>query len=184
MKNGDKRSSAWIQRALQDWTRDNEVTQTRLMLISIAPIPSLDEIQTWTDSQCLLSDDWAFAEHLRASDNLNRVPAVPEHLVPYQRHYPQRTPKQAARDLVKAMSDDNSACFKPTAKQWAALAVGVERMQKAGCHFTEAEVDLFAAGEHTDMLEHFNGFDGFEPAQKVLNWIFEGRDDSGRVKAA
>lgn len=173
MKNGDPRSAAWIKDALRNWRRDDLAVQTALCLVSVDPIPSIDEIRTWTDEQCLVAEDWAWAVHFKASDNNNRVPAVPEHLKPYQRKYPQRTPAQAAKDAVQDMRDDNGYSFKPTAAQWTHLESGIARMQKAGCFFTDAEISLFGSGEHGEMLAHFQRFDGFDEAQKTMIDIFE-----------
>lgn len=85
MKNGDPRSPAWVKRKLRDFTRDNEATYACLLLVSgelVGTTPQPEEISHWTDEQCLLAEDWALAVHYRASDNNNRVPAVPEHLRP------------------------------------------------------------------------------------------------------
>ena len=80
MKNGDPRSPAWIARHLKRFQRDNQVTCDMLELVSLRTEVSLEEITGWTDAQCLLAEDWAWAVHLSASDNNNRVPAVPDHL--------------------------------------------------------------------------------------------------------
>jgi hypothetical protein len=182
MKNGDARSPTWIARAMKEYRRDNERVQTALMLVSIDPTPSLDEIRSWSKDQCLLAEDWAFNHHLSASDNNNRVPACPEFLKPYQRNYPARTAAQAARDVVRAMGDDNCMCYHPTARQLASLEVGIALMQKAGCFFTDAEIQLFGAGEHTEMLAHFQRLDGFDVAQKAMVAIFDEVGDYGEAK--
>ena len=84
MKNGEARSQAWIARTLRDWARDNEVTETLLLLVCHTKPPTLVEIARWTDVQCLLADDWARAVHYSASDNNNRVPAMPVFLQAYR----------------------------------------------------------------------------------------------------
>lgn len=38
----------------------------------------LAAVQRWTDEERRAAGDWALRSHLRASDNLNRVPARPE----------------------------------------------------------------------------------------------------------
>lgn len=80
MKNGDKRSQEWIARQLRSWKRDNEVTETLMLLVCHTKPPTLAEIKRWTDVQCLLADDWARSVHYSASDNNNRVPAMPAFL--------------------------------------------------------------------------------------------------------
>lgn len=80
MKNGDPRSPAWIARRLKTWKRDDETVETWMLIVGLDRTPSLAEIAEWSDEQCLLAEDWALATHLRASDNLVRVPAVPAHL--------------------------------------------------------------------------------------------------------
>jgi hypothetical protein len=172
MKNGTTRSRAWIARRLKDWTRDDEALQLSLMLVSIAPIPSLIEIGTWTDEQCALAEDWAGCVHFSASDNNNRVPAVPEHLAPYQ-HVKRLKPDEIAKALVLEMAQDNSCNFTPTIPQMKDLAAGVERMQGAGCFFTDAEVVLFSSGEEGERQEHFARFNGFNEADAAITEIFD-----------
>jgi len=87
MKNGDPRSREWIKRQLKSYTRDNESVEASLLLVDLDPQPTLAEISTWSTEQCLLAQDWACLVHVRASDNINRVPAMPEHLKPYRRTY-------------------------------------------------------------------------------------------------
>lgn len=182
MKNGDTRSQPWLARAMKEYTRNDEVVQTALMLVDIAPTPSLDEIRTWTDEQCLLAEDWAWNVHASASDNNNRVPAVPEHLARYRNRYPLSLPSSIAALAIEEMSADSGACFHPTAKQRAEFEAGLARMQKAGCSFTEAEISLFAAGEHGEMLAHFQRFDGFAQAQAAMVAILEELNDAGEPK--
>lgn len=81
MKNGDPRSAAWIARRLKKWQRDNDTVETSMLLVDLNPTPTIEEIAAWSDEECLLAEDWAFAVHFSASDNKNRVPAVPPHLV-------------------------------------------------------------------------------------------------------
>jgi hypothetical protein len=186
MKNGDARSQAWIARNLRGYKRDDQVVQTLLGLVDAHPIPSLFEIGTWTPEQCLLAEDWARAVHFSASDNNNRVPARPAFLVPYSRTYPGRTPRAAAIDAVRAMGDDNGACFHPTASQWASLEDGIREMMNScddvmgcPCYFTDAQILLFAAGESTEMEEHFKQYKGYEKAQLAMLQIFDELDDEG-----
>jgi hypothetical protein len=64
--------------------RDNDAVQSILLLVDLREIP-LTAIQGWTDEQCLLATDWAGSVHLNASDNLSRVPAMPEFLKAYRK---------------------------------------------------------------------------------------------------
>lgn len=80
MKNGDPRSAAWIARYLKRFKRDNQATHDLLALVDLRPAVTEEEIGAWTDEQCLLAEDWAWAVHTSANDNGNRVPAVPDHL--------------------------------------------------------------------------------------------------------
>lgn len=173
MKNHEPRSAKWIARELKSFKRNHEVTQTLLTLVDVAPIPSIMEIETWTDEQCLLADDWARCCHFSASDNNNRVPAIPEHLKLYRPDYPLRTPPELAAAAVKAMSDDNCVLFRPDDAQRAHLEDAMAKMRAAGCHFTDAEIDLFAAGELSEMDDHFKKYAGFEEANSVMVEIFE-----------
>ena len=84
-----------------------------------------------------------------------------------------RTPTEVAELGVKAMSDDNGACFKMTAPQRERLIGGIARMMVAGCAFTDAELEQWAAGEHTETLAMFMRFDGFDQAQQAMNDIFD-----------
>jgi hypothetical protein len=172
MRNHAPRSEKWIARELKSFKRADDVTQTLLCLVDIRPIPSLDEIGTWTPEQCMLSDDWARCCHFSASDNNNRVPARPEHLKPYE-SVKQRTPAEAAVAAIKAMSDDNGVHFQPDAAQVAHLEDAMATMQASGCHFTDAEIDLFSAGEQSEVETHFKQFVGFDEAHSVMNEIFD-----------
>ena len=60
------------------WTRDNQATQLCLLMIDL-DIPEA-EIASWTDEQCQKAEEYAAAIHLRASDNIIRIPPMPEFL--------------------------------------------------------------------------------------------------------
>lgn len=55
---------------------DAETTETLLMLADV-DVPR-KSIERWTLEQRAEAGDWALRSHLRASDNLNRVPPKPE----------------------------------------------------------------------------------------------------------
>lgn len=88
MKNGDPRSAAWIKRNLPVYLKGNsrrEPENIQLMLAMVLhskPVP-LEVIAAWTPEQRLLADDWATNAHWSASDNNNRVPAMPAFLKGY-----------------------------------------------------------------------------------------------------
>lgn len=63
-----------------DWKRDDQATQDLLDLGS-DKLAMLSVIATWTDEQCQQAEAWASARHFRASDNSNRVPPIPPHVV-------------------------------------------------------------------------------------------------------
>lgn len=85
-----------------------------------------------------------------------------------------RTPAEVAQLAVDVMGDDNGAAFKPGREQLERLAGGIARMMVAGCAFTTAEIELWGAGEHSEMLDAFQRFDGFEQAQQAMVDIFDG----------
>lgn len=88
MKNGDPRSANWIKRNLprylREMKRDDEATRDLLSLVLHKKELPLEVVAGWTDEQRLLAEDWAGAVHLSASDNNNRVPAMPEFLNQYR----------------------------------------------------------------------------------------------------
>lgn len=53
-----------------------EMVDTLLMLVD-AVVPT-ELIAGWSDEDRKAAGDWALRRHLRASDNLNRVPSMPE----------------------------------------------------------------------------------------------------------
>lgn len=84
-----------------------------------------------------------------------------------------RSPTQIATLLVEAMGDDNGCCFRPNAEQLERLTGGLARMMVAGCAYTNADIDLFAAGEHGEMLDTLERFDGFKVAEQAMIDIFD-----------
>ena len=84
MKNGEPRSAAWIKRHMAKYQVDKDSTYTCMLLVSEVHVPR-EAVNAWTDAQCMLAEDWAFAVHLSASDNNNRVPAMPEFLNQYRK---------------------------------------------------------------------------------------------------
>lgn len=90
MKNGEPRSEKWIARHLPAYIKDNEDRKPeniRDMLSMVSHDVPPEVIKGWTDEQRLLADDWALNQHYRVSDNINRVPARPDFLQPYERTY-------------------------------------------------------------------------------------------------
>lgn len=85
----EPRSEKWIKRNLPSYQKDNEFREPEhlqsllAMVIHDALVP-LEMIASWTPTQRLLADDWAYNVHLRASDNINRVPAKPDFLKEYE----------------------------------------------------------------------------------------------------
>lgn len=80
MRNGQRRSAQWIKRQMRSFTRDDAATECVMLLVDVRPPVTRNEIERWSDEQVLLAEDWAFAVHYSASDNNNRVPALPAHL--------------------------------------------------------------------------------------------------------
>lgn len=62
--------------------RDEHLTQDLLLLIPIKV--SLKEIRRWTPQQVEAAEKWCAAIHLRASDNIVRVPPKPKFLEKYE----------------------------------------------------------------------------------------------------
>lgn len=62
----------------KSWKRDDEVLSDILGLVSIEVTPAV--VSTWSDEQCQQAERWAGAVHLRASDNVVRVPPKPDFL--------------------------------------------------------------------------------------------------------
>lgn len=61
----------------EDWIRDNDTTFAVLQLVGGHEVP-FSAVQQWTDAQCQAAEEWAFAKHLRASDNDDvQVPPMP-----------------------------------------------------------------------------------------------------------
>lgn len=85
-----------------------------------------------------------------------------------------QTPAEVAQLAVEVMGADNGCAFKPRREQLERLVGGIARMMVAGCKFTTAEIELWGAGEHGEMLEAFQHLDGFEPAQQAMVDIFDG----------
>jgi hypothetical protein len=50
-----------------------------LLCLADAPVP-MEVILGWNSEQIQMAGDWALRVHLRASDNLNRVPPKPAHV--------------------------------------------------------------------------------------------------------
>lgn len=68
--------------ALQ-WVRDDQSTFTALMLVSGHDVPR-EAINAWSDDECRQAEAWAFAVHLRASDNDDvEVPPMPACVAAY-----------------------------------------------------------------------------------------------------
>jgi hypothetical protein len=64
---------------VDDWKRDDELTQSLLGLAGVEA--DLELIESWTDAQVRQAEEWAGATHLRASDNDDvEVPARPAFL--------------------------------------------------------------------------------------------------------
>jgi hypothetical protein len=62
---------------IYEWDRDNEATHDLLSLVD-RDIP-LSIIESWTDEQCHVADEWAGAAMLQASDNDDiEVPPIPD----------------------------------------------------------------------------------------------------------
>jgi hypothetical protein len=55
------------------------VTVDTLLCLADAPAP-MEVILSWSEEQLVAAGDWALRVHLRASDNLNRVPPKPDHV--------------------------------------------------------------------------------------------------------
>ena len=81
-----------------------------------------------------------------------------------------------ATQLIQAMGEDNGGQFRPTPAQHVALVAGVERMMRAGCQFTPAQIDDFAAAEESEVQAAFGHFDGFQAASDALDAIFNNED--------
>lgn len=89
MKNGAPRSAEWLKRNLPSYIKENrqrtpEDIQSLLALVIHEELVPLEVIAAWTPEQRLLADDWAINVHVRASDNINRVPAKPAFLEAYR----------------------------------------------------------------------------------------------------
>jgi len=63
----------------KDWKRSNLELRDILSLV-MNYVPSLNKINSWTDDQAYQAEDWASCVHLRASDNIIRVPKRPSFL--------------------------------------------------------------------------------------------------------
>jgi hypothetical protein len=61
--------------AEEPWERDDEGTFCTLLLVGDHSVPR-EAIAGWTDEQCQQAEEWAYREHLHASDNddVERVP--------------------------------------------------------------------------------------------------------------
>lgn len=58
--------------------RDNLATQDLLELVDITV--DLGDIAQWSNQQILEAERYAMAKHYRASDNIVKVPPMPEHV--------------------------------------------------------------------------------------------------------
>jgi hypothetical protein len=61
----------------QKWERDDEAIQTLVFLHGVYE-PSLDQIGELNDADAQAVEHYCVKAHLRASDNIVRVPSMPE----------------------------------------------------------------------------------------------------------
>lgn len=83
--------------------------------------------------------------------------------------------REIAASMVTCMALDNGCKFYHSREQEELLIQAVQTMQDEGCTFTDEEVELSAAGEHTEMHEHFQKYTGWPALHAALEAIFNGK---------
>ncbi len=76
-----------------------KASQVEILLLLVDEVVPMDRINAWSEAERVAAGDWAFRSHLRASDNLNRVPLMPE-CVKRDRIDPARGADGTVMDLV------------------------------------------------------------------------------------
>lgn len=67
-------------RKKQEWKTQKDLEILRGMLGLVSKEVSVEVLSGWTEEQRELAAKWAAKTHLRASDNIVRVPPCPEHV--------------------------------------------------------------------------------------------------------